>query len=234
MDILIISGGAIDEAFALDFLSKKPFHQVIVADSGLAFAHRAKKAGLNLNLTHLVGDFDSVDPYILKQYKADSKIEVREFRPEKDYTDTDIAVKTAIKLIQENQKKGTDREGDATPEICILGALGTRQDHALANIGLLLQPYSEGIEACIIDPWNKLTIIEDSYMISKSAQFGNYISLIPLSPQIKDITLTGFKYPLLHRDVVMGESLCVSNEIVDNVASIAIGEGKMLLVQSRD
>ena len=97
MKVLIITGGNIDDDFAFSFLKKNKYDEVIAVDGGLAFADRA-----GMDITHLVGDFDTIDSEILEKYIHREDICVHQFIPEKDYTDTDIAVKLALKLFAEN------------------------------------------------------------------------------------------------------------------------------------
>ena len=94
MQILIVTGGKIDSDFALDFLSHQTFDEIIAVDGALAFFEqvdkRIEKCG---QLTHIVGDFDTISTKILEKYTHHSNIEVHAFNPEKDYTDTDIVRK---------------------------------------------------------------------------------------------------------------------------------------------
>ena len=105
MKVLIITGGNIDDDFASSFLKKNHYDEIIAVDGGLAFADRS-----DLSITHLVGDFDTIDRTILEKYIHRPDICVHQFIPEKDYTDTDIAVKLALSLIknhhsEENEEK---------------------------------------------------------------------------------------------------------------------------------
>ena len=46
-----------------------------------------------------MGDFDTISAEILKKYQMDAHIRCHSFNPEKDYTDTDIALKLAQRMI---------------------------------------------------------------------------------------------------------------------------------------
>ena len=76
MKVLIITGGRIDDDFASSFLSKNVYDEVIAVDGGLAFADRVQ-----LEITHLVGDFDTIDPSILGKYKYREEICVHQYVP---------------------------------------------------------------------------------------------------------------------------------------------------------
>ena len=79
MKVLIITGGYIDDDFAFSFLEKRKYDEVIAVDGGLAFADRAK-----IRITHLVGDFDTINPGILEKYRYGDDSFVHQFVPEKD------------------------------------------------------------------------------------------------------------------------------------------------------
>lgn len=220
MKVLIITGGNIDTAFALDFLKKNEFEQTVVVDGGLDKVKEMQSLGAKIKINHIVGDFDTVNHDVLSEYEQDASIIVHEYQPEKDYTDTDIALKLGIKL------------AGVGGYIVILGATGTRLDHVLANLQMLRLPLEAGIECCIVDKHNQIRMIKGH--VSLSEKISKYISLLPIAPELKGVTMRGFKYPLENHSVRLGESLCVSNEIVALPAEIDIKEGYALLIESQD
>ena len=230
-NILIVTGGNVDTRWAKKWLlrqaeEKSPFDYCIAADSGLESADL-----LGLKVDYLIGDYDSVNAELLARYRGE--VDNAVFPREKDYTDTELAVKTAIKLIKEEDAGGL-QAGDVC--VTILGASGTRLDHTLANIGLLSQFEEAGIKAFIIDKNNRVRMIsgESQVTISIRKQFGNYISCIPLTPEVRGLTMKGFKYGLDDYELVQGVSICVSNEITEDEGVIKISSGKMLVIESRD
>ena len=220
MNILIITGGDIREDFASSFVKGKNYDEIIAVDGGLAAADC-----LGIRPTHLVGDFDTIRPDILDKYMAMTDIQIHAFDPVKDNTDMDIAVLLAIKLCKGREKSS---------RIDILGALGSRADHMLANLLLLLKPHRAGIPAFICDPCNRISVAGKDQELIKSQIYGDFISLIPLTERVGGLTLEGFKYPLDQAETFMGDSLCVSNELTAPIGHIHIGEGCMLLVESKD
>ncbi|MBQ7876760.1 MAG: thiamine diphosphokinase [Clostridia bacterium] len=200
---VIISAGSItDYEYTKTFIDKDDF--VICADGGLI---HAEKMGIVPNLT--VGDFDS--------FKGEVTGDVRRFKPEKDYTDTDIAVKAAM-------EKGYN-------EIILLGATGTRLDHTMANIGLLEYISLNGGKGTVINEHNKITVIRESTVIKREE--GWHLSLIPIG-EVKGVTLKNLKYPLQDYTLKFSESLAVSNEFTENDAVIEIKEGSLIVIKSRD
>lgn len=172
-----------------------------------------------------MGDFDTIDSEILKNYIHREDISVHQFNPEKDYTDTDIAMKLAMELFEK-------QTGDK--ELHILGGTGSRLDHVLANLQMLKKPMEAGIEAVILDKNNQIRMIQDTYILRRQEMSGKYVSLIPATPEVKGITMEGFKYPLDRADTFFGESLCVSNELTADAGRIHIEEGMAWIILSRD
>lgn len=224
MRILIITGGSIDEDFAAHFINSEKFDIIIVVDGALNFIHQLiLKKKFPLQIDHLVGDFDSVDAGILEKYIGDPQITVHQFMPEKDHTDTEMAMALGMDLCAD--KKG---------EIYLLGAAGTRMDHLIANIHALLGPFRKGIPCSMIDKNNRIRLIAHTQKISKNRQWGKYISLLPLSPVLKGLDLEGFKYPLRNKTLYLGDSLGVSNELLEDEGLITIKEGIAILIESGD
>lgn len=227
MKVLIITGGRIDDDFAFSFLSDKKYDEVIAVDGGLAFADRSAKRGKDVCPTHLVGDFDTIDPKILEKYIHRKDICVHQYVPEKDYTDTDIAVNLALELITNNLHENENC-------IHILGGTGTRLDHVMANMQMLKRIMEAHVQGAIIDSNNYIEMIQGKRVLKRENAFGKYMSLIPASLELNGITLEGVKYPLENASTCFGESLCVSNEIVADEACIEIKEGMAWMILSRD
>lgn len=96
MNTLIISGGNVDTEFLNKIINNFSYDNIIAVDKGLESLYLLK-----LLPNHIVGDFDSVNKNIINFYN-DKCIPVHQYNPEKDYTDTDIAIKLAISLNSTN------------------------------------------------------------------------------------------------------------------------------------
>ncbi len=214
---LIITGGRIDPVFAGDFLREVKADCVVSVDGGLE-ATRA----LGLTPHAIVGDFDTVKKERLEEYRKNPEILWDVHRPEKDETDTELAINTAIKM-------GCER-------LLILGATGGRLDHELSNIHLLKLCLDHQVEAFLYDAWNKVYLLAEGKTFRRGETYGTYVSFIPLTEKVKGITLTGFKYPLTDKDIAVGTEagLCVSNEVAEAEASIRFDSGILICVESRD
>lgn len=214
MKTMIVTGGNIEFDFALDFMKKNKFDCLIGADHGIEFL---KKAGYVPDW--IVGDFDSGDLKTLEQFQ-EKGVSVRKFRPEKDYTDTEIAVQLAL-------EKGST-------EITILGATGTRIDHVLGSIRNLSIPMRAGVPCFLIDSRNRIRMTEKPLKLAKKEQFGKYVSVLAHGKAVENLCLRGFFYPLEGYTMTADDALGISNEIVEDAAEITFDSGCILVVESRD
>ena len=221
MKTVIVSGGHIEDGFATRWIQEHPYDYRIAADRGMEFFYRS---GLTPDL--IVGDYDSVSSEVLRFYQSNPSVELITLNPVKDDTDTEFAIRKAI-------------EKGAT-SITLLGSTGSRLDHVLGNIellGIALKYEAESgckVQMEIIDAHNRIYMIDKSIELTKEGQFGTYVSLIPITTEVKGLTLSGFKYPLKNHTLKKFSTLGISNEIAGTVAKIELYEGVLLVIESSD
>ncbi|MBQ5868547.1 MAG: thiamine diphosphokinase [Lachnospiraceae bacterium] len=218
---LLISGGPLDLSFAKEFLKDRKYDFVVAADAGFSVC-----LDLGIQPDLLVGDFDTFGREKIQTYLSDPQYQIEMHKPEKDETDTELAFRRI-------REAGFD-------EVDVLGALGGRLDHEISNIHLLVHERRRGLQANCYDAKNRIYILDseqkNEYNFSRSRQYGTYVSFLPITEQVKGITLTGFKYPLQDKDISIlnNPSLCVSNEILDETAAISLKEGILMCIESKD
>ncbi len=215
MRILIISGGRIEDAFADAYIQNYRPQYLIAADGGMDYCRRSNRIP-----DCIVGDFDSVKPETLEYFQTFPQIIWKQFQPEKDETDTELAMRTAF-------EHGAD-------ELHILGATGSRLDHVLANIQLLYQALIRDIPTYLVDANNRIALVDGERTIKKNEQYGKYVSILPLTTTAEGVTLKGFAYPLTKAVLYSSNSLGVSNEIVDEEAKIELEKGIAIVIESKD
>jgi len=177
----------------------------IAADRGLeAF----EKAGLKPDL--LLGDMDSVSEGTLLRMQGD--MEIDRLPTVKDDTDGVHALDVAI--------------ARGAKEIVLLGALGGRMDHALANLMLLVRAHRAGVKAQILSEKERIERV-DGCAVLRCAK-GDTVSLLPLG-EAKGVTLTGFFYPMCNHDLSTDYPLGVSNVVTQDEACVFVDEGDLLL-----
>lgn len=211
MKAVVVSNGDIkDINFAKDIL--KDSHIIIAADGG---SRHILNSGFMPDA--LIGDLDSVDEETLDKIKTSSCAIVK-YPREKDYTDTQIAIDYAI-----------EKKAD---EIILLGCVGDRLDHTLANIFLLVKLIKQGIKACIVNEKNAIYITD--HCIELNGNIGDLLSLIPVGGDVTGIYTKGLKYGLAGKTIKMGDPLGISNVFIDNKIEVKIESGYLLVILSRD
>ena len=215
MKFLIVSGGEATDEFVEEVIKKGGFDVILAADSGMDFLYRTQ-----ILPDIIVGDFDSVEPKVLDFFREKEQIDICVLNPVKDDTDTEFAIREAIR------RGATD--------ITIIGGTGTRLDHVLGNISLLGIGLEEGVRMELLDAHNRIWMIDHSVTLKKKEQYGNYLSLIPYNGKVTGVTLKGLKYPLHDYTLTIGNSLGVSNEIIQEEATVTVGQGVLIVIESRD
>lgn len=222
IDTIIVSGGNIQKDFALGFLKETLEKEKDIAPKWIA-ADRGVEFFMDIRRKPdiAVGDFDSLSEKGKEYLKRCRETEIIGLVPEKDDSDTQHAINLAI-----------DRGGK---EILLLGATGSRLDHFMANLELLLLGKKRGARVVIADANNYICLAENGCVLKKKEQFGRYVSFFPLDGEVEGLTLTGFKYPLFQYHLKAEDcGRTVSNEISQEEASVFYRSGTLLMIMSRD
>ena len=209
MRAFIYVGGAI----CPDHITEKP------ADGDLCIATDGgyKNAVTLGHPVHIaVGDFDS-----FPRDRIPEGIELLELPREKDLTDSQVCIETAI-------ARGAD-------EIIIIGGLSGRLDHTLANLSILEDLAARNYYAIATDGYSRVHFISGgSALIGRGGGF-KYFSLIPASDIVKGVSIEGAKYPLKNARLTRKNGgFATSNEIDGNCALISVKKGALYLIESRD
>lgn len=182
---------------------------IICADSGVRHAFN-----MNVKPDILVGDLDSISCEDRRKVE-ESGTKIVRFSKEKDYTDTELAICEALKM--------------RASEAVLLGALGGRPDHSLANIFLMVSFKEKGLELKLADENWEMFVIDKKIEIA--GEKGDILSLIPLTPKVQDVKTGGLYYPLKDETLVMGPARGISNVFVENVATVSIKDGLLLVIK---
>lgn len=214
---LIVTGGKLDMAFARSFLKKEKFDKVIAVDAGLEAVD-----ALGLTPDYVVGDFDTVSGLVVERYRRLPFIVWEQHKPEKNETDTELARSRALAL--------------GCSKIVFLGATGGRLDHMLGNLHALYACMESGVEAYLIDPLNKVSLLDEGRTFYRKSLWGKYVSFLPYTEEVRGITLEGFKYPLHEKNIRRGREvgLCISNELSEETATLTFEDGILICIESCD
>lgn len=186
---------------------------IICADGG--FLH-ARSEGIEPDI--LIGDFDSMND-IPDDFVSGCGCEIIRLAAEKDDTDTMICLKYGIEHGYE--------------EFFILGGLGGRLDHTVANLQTMSYAIDRKKSVWFLDGKNRTTLRTPGKLTVKKED-GFKISLFAFTESCEGVCISGVKYPL--KDCVLGNSfpLGVSNEFLSDQAEISHTSGKLLIILSRD
>lgn len=170
---------------------------VIAADAGWV---QAKALGVVPNL--IVGDFDSSPRPNISQ--------VIILPSEKDDTDTMYAARKALEF--------------GYTEVVILGALGGRLDHTMANMQVLLFLTQNGVQAKMIDETVVVGCHGPGVWHYKKVENATF-SFFAASDSVEGICLRGLYYPLEDVAVSTVFPIGISNKFVNEVAEVSVRKG---------
>jgi len=175
---------------------------VIGVDAGAAYALRK-----HLKMVCALGDFDSIDPEILKQLKLQST--VIQYPTQKDQSDSQLAVSKALELGYE--------------ELVIYGALGGRYDHH--HVNMVLAYLHDEITLVDQDHWIK-SYGPGVYGIRK----GKHAKLSLFTYENCVVSLTQVEYPLDHEILTVHSLFTLSNTFTDEEAILTVHAGRVLVI----
>ena len=155
-----------------------------------------------------MGDFDSwPEPHL--------PVETLTLPREKDDTDTVFAAREAM-------RRGFE-------EFLLLGVLGGRLDHTLANVGLLLMLDGAGKSALALDELSQLEIV--SRRTITVPERWPWFSLLAVDGPASGVCIRNAKYPLQNASIDPSYQYGVSNEPLPGGAEISVAQGRLLLVK---
>ncbi len=184
---------------------------VIAADGGF---DTLDKLGIKADI--ILGDFDSVREFKLVSESGKST-EILRYPPEKDDTDTMLAVKLGLSR--------------GYRSFALYGCLGgERIDHSIATIQTLAFITENGAKGTVYHNDARITAIRDGELILKNDLSG-YLSVFAFGGEAYGVTLENVKYTL--NDALLTPSLPVgtSNEFIKGKSAyIRVKKGTLLIV----
>lgn len=185
---------------------------VVAADGGAAPLERA-----GVRVDRLVGDLDSADPGPVERLVRGGT-EVTRHPADKDASDTELAVAAAL--------------GGGATEVVLLGALGgERLDHELANVLLLADP-SFGPPLRISRGTTTARAVRDGGRLDLEVRPGSFVTLLPIGGEVTGVTTAGLRWALDGATLPMGRSRGLSNEVLEDGASVRVQRGTLLVVET--
>lgn len=190
-----------------EIYQKESSDYIICADGGTQIA---EKGGIVPDI--VLGDLDSANV-------IDEKYDFIKFPKEKDDTDTMLCLKYGI-------DKGFDN-------FVIIGGIGGRFDHTIANIQTLAYAKEHNVTAKLISKDAECFFLWEKDSCELNKKDGFYLSVFSYSEKCTGVTIKGTKYPLENGELTNTFPLGVSNEITENKAYISLDKGKLLVILAR-
>ncbi len=184
---------------------------VVCADGGTRLA-----LALDRQPDVVIGDLDSIAGVDRARIES-MGVPVRQYPQDKDQTDLELAL--AYALEQE------------TTAILVIGALGGRLDHTLANLSLLLDDRLASLDCRIDDGVEEVTLCRNHLVIS--GQPGDLISLLPWGVPAHAVRTEGLRWRLEGETLFPDRARGVSNEMITSTAGVEVETGALLVVHTR-
>jgi thiamine pyrophosphokinase len=217
MKLTIIANGTLND---IEYHKNiiKDSDKIICADGG---ANNVKL--LDIIPDYVIGDMDSVDKETLEDLKNNNKTEVI-IDSNQNKTDLELAIEIANSL--------------NPTEIILIGAIGVRIDHTIANI-LSLEKLNQKnqdnnlIKIRLIDNKNEISILDElNNSIEIDGKKNDIVSIIALA-DVEGLTYQGLKWELNNFSAKSGW-IGVCNKMISNKASVKLISGKILVIKSKD
>jgi thiamine pyrophosphokinase len=180
---------------------------IIAADGG---ADNAAALGLTVDL--VIGDLDSVSSAAVARAKK-----VERHPEDKDETDLELALSAAVAA--------------GTGSVTVVGTLGGRVDHALANLLVAAGDRWANLRIDLRIDGAQAWVVRDHVEIV--AQVGDVVSLLAVGGRATGVTTTGLAWPLANAEVKPGVGLGLSNRMAAPKAEVVVNDGTLLVIVDR-
>lgn len=199
-ELVLATGGRAPEAEWLTNVANK--RTIWCIDHGIDCCYSA-----NLLPQRLIGDGDSA-ANACWNWAQENQVRIEKFPPEKDYTDTQLAL---------------DMANSENAMIILTGAFGGRFDHAFSTAFTFAHSQLKGIMA---DEKEAMLFIRDGESVSLNfSSSPKAISLLSFTQFAKGVNIDNVKWPLKNKDLQQGFPYSVSNEATKNPVHISIANG---------
>lgn len=208
--VLLASGDADPSDFVRDTVRDDDL--LVAVDGGLRMA---SASGLTPHLW--VGDADSVSADALRHLNP--RTLQFQLPTDKDWSDLELALHAAFAA--------------RATEVEVLGALGGRLDHLLANLNLLHLAHDRDVPMRIRSPHAEALMLGPRRkQIRLPWPRGHFVTLIALTPEVHGIVTDGLAYPLCRATLPWGVSRGLSNVVTGSHVHVSLEEGRLLVVRA--
>lgn len=210
--IIVTGGSALAPGALLDLV---PGAYVIAADSGL---DHALAGGLIPQL--VVGDLDSVSEAGL-QWARTHDVEIQESPPDKDFTDTELALACATSW-------------GATDLILLSGGSGLEDDRLDHTIGAITALGAASLATCqsVTARWGHtlVQVLHGPRTVNLPVATDRTFSLLALHGPCLGVSVTGARWPLADATIEAASNRGVSNETLATHLRVQVNAGVLTVI----
>jgi len=226
---IIFANGQLNIPKTFNFLETLKRADLLIAANG--GSHSFLDLGIRPHF--VIGDLDSLSKEDLALLEGEG-MKILRYPKRKDYTDLELALQFAL--------------DQGAQEVQILGALGNRWDHTIANFLLpaIISPATTELENKLIDNTvvkksklprisfvdgdQQIFFMQGEDQLEILGQPGDTVSLVPLTERVFGVSTTSLEYPLSGEDLLIGRTLTISNVLLNQSGWVSIKDGRMLCV----
>ena len=186
-------------------IEKRPEDFVIAADGGYAQEFGCLPDAV-------VGDFDSLGFVPEAEH-------VHVYPKQKDDTDMMLAVKLGLER--------------GFREFVLLGGIGGRFDHTVANIQTLAYLLSHNASGVLRGDHTDMFLITETESKRFSRETKGILSVFSYGEKAEEVTICGAEYELENATLTDAFPLGVSNSFIGKEVTISVGRGRLLIVHEK-
>ena len=192
--------------------------RLLLPDDFLIAADGGTRHILALGLTPavLIGDLDSLSSEN-RRLLDQAGTKIHRSPRNKNETDFELALHYAVEA--------------GYHQLRVVAALGGRLDQTLGNLALLTDPSLAGLDIRADDGVQEAFFTRDGCRLQGDP--GDLISLVPWGGEVTGVTTTGLRWPLSGEVLWPYRTRGISNELLDETASVRIDAGLLLVVHRR-
>jgi len=176
---------------------------ILCADGGANYAYE-----MGVMPAAIIGDLDSIRPEV-KEFYETCPVRFQKYPPRKDFTDMQLVLSAALELGAE--------------EIILLGTLGKRLDHTLANLYSGIDMVRKGIKLSHYTPKCWVHIINQDIVIE--GRPGDLVSVLTLTDEAHGVSEVGFEYTPTDATMESSKPYAVSNVLVGQQGTVGVQSG---------
>lgn len=193
-------------------------HQLLREDDWIVAANGGTRVAAELGIVPqlLVGDSDSL-PASLQQWLTENAVPHLPFARAKDETDLELALWHVAE--------------HGVRSVLVLGAIGGRTDHSIANLSLLAAAARRGMRIEAVAGREHLFVIAQT--LTLDGNVGDIVSLLPWGGDAGGVTTQGLRWALESATLPFGTTRGISNEMIAAIATISLEAGLLLVAHHR-